>query len=115
MGGKTVETITRHPGTGATRRKVAGGIIGATAAVLAGKTLVGATQGGNGEARGKSKTPICHFDDDTGHYAFIQVPVKAGKGHANHTGDVFTDPDGAPVTREYCASLNGVPDPGPDG
>ena len=110
VGGKTVEMVSRHLGTNATRRKLAGGIIGATAAVLAGRTLVGAVKGGNGKAKGKSKTPICHYDDETGLYTFVQVPVKPGKGHAKHTVDVFTDSDGAPVTREYCASLN----PGPE-
>ena len=118
MGGKTVETISRHLGTNATRRRLAGGIIGATAAVLAGRTLVSAAKGGNGKAKakGKSKTPICHYDDETGQYTFVQVPVKAGKGHDKHAEDVVTDSDGAPVTQEYCASLNVVePEPEPVG
>ena len=68
-------------------------------------------KGGNGKAKGKSKSPICHYDDETGLYTFVQVPVKAGKGHAKHTEDVFVDSDGAAVTREYCASLNPEPEP----
>jgi hypothetical protein len=111
VGGKTVQMISRHLGTNATRRKLAGGIIGATAAVLAGRTLVSAAKGGSSKAKGKSKTPICHYDDETGLYTFVQVPVKAGKGHAKHTEDVFVDSDGAAVTREYCASLNLEPEP----
>jgi hypothetical protein len=111
VGGKTVEMVSRHLGTNATRRKLAGGIIGATAAVLAGRTLVGAVKGG--KAKGKSKTPICHYDDETGLYTFVQVPVKAEKGHTKHSEDVFVDLDDAPVTREYCASLNPEPEPEP--
>src|SRR5215207_8389294 len=98
VGGQTVEMVSRHLGTHATRRELAGGIIGATAPVLAGRPLVGAVKGG--KAKGKSKTPICHYDDETGLYTFVQVPVKPGNGHAKHTEDVFTDLDGAPVTRE---------------
>ncbi len=111
-GGKTVETISRHLGTNATRRKLAGGILGAAVAVLAGRTLMSAAKGGNGKgmAKDKAKTPICHYDDETGLYTFVQVPVKAGKGHAKHTENVFVDSDGAAVTREYCASLNPEPE-----
>jgi hypothetical protein len=77
------------PGERPSRRQVLGGLV----AAMAGTALatVGVTAKPNKvkpTPPGKNKVGICHFDAETGTYAFIQVPADKAKGHKKHTSDI---------------------------
>jgi hypothetical protein len=99
MEGKRFDQLIKRLGAGASRRHVLGGVIGATAAVLAGATVIEAKKGGNGKGQGKGrqKVTICHFqgtkDDGTPKYKALKLGAPGAANHLeNHEEDTpFVD------------------------
>ena len=86
------DTMTRGLTSETSRRRIVAGVLGGAVALLAGASLAapGGKKGGGALKSKPTKTPICHFDEETGLYTFVQVPLKPGKGHAKHANDVLT-------------------------
>src|SRR3954465_9488698 len=86
MEGKHFDELTKHLGTGTPRRQVLGGMIGATAALLTGATVLEAKHGkGKGKGKGRTKVAYC---PQTGNGSYRFVAVGAPSGHSKHKGDV---------------------------
>jgi hypothetical protein len=80
MEGKHFDQVIKRLGTGSSRRHVVGGVIGATAALLTGATVMGAKKGGKGG--GKTKKSVCHFSN--GHGGKYKKLTLGGPGADNH-------------------------------
>ena len=91
MNRNQIDTITRRLTSETSRRQIIAGVLGGAAALLAGSSVAGPAKKGGGALKSKpTKTPICHFDNETGLYTFMQVALKPGKGHDKHENDVLT-------------------------
>lgn len=113
------DRLTHHLTVEGSRRRMLGGIVAAAAAVVTGATVLeakgkskakgkGKGKGhGAAGAPGKNKVGLCHLDDESGLYTYLEVPPPAMKGHQKH-GDVPA-PNGA----ADCDALN-VPEPEPE-
>src|SRR5689334_9764070 len=102
------------------RRRLLGGLVAGAATAITGSVALGAKgkgkAKGNGKGKGsgkgygptgapgKNKVGVCHLDDETGLYTYLEVPPPAMKGHQKH-GDVPA-PNGA----ADCDALN-TPEP----
>jgi hypothetical protein len=101
MEGNTFDTIIRTLAAGSTRRRVLGGLIGTTAAVLAGAAVLEAKP--KGKAKGKSKkngnggggstvkVQICHRNHGRKGFKLITVGSPAAAAHERH-GDAVCNP-----------------------
>jgi hypothetical protein len=82
--------------TDASRRHVLGGLLGTTAAVLAGATVIEAKKGGNGKGKGNTKVTICHYQgtkNGTPKYKALSLGAPGAENHLrNHEEDTpFVD------------------------
>jgi hypothetical protein len=104
MEGNTFDTITRTLAAGLTRRRMLGGLIGTTAAVLAGAATLEAKpmgkakgknktngNGGNGRGAGTEKVQICHRNNGRKGFKLITVGSPAAAAHERH-GDTVCEP-----------------------
>jgi hypothetical protein len=84
MEGKHFDQVIKRLGTGSSRRGVVGGVIGATAALLIGATVLEAKPG-KGKGKGQTKVTICHYQgtkkDGTPKYKALKL---GAPGAANH-------------------------------
>jgi hypothetical protein len=108
MEGNTFDRIIRNLATGSTRRRVLGGVIGSTAAVLAGAAVLEAKPKGKGKRNGKGKKKgqngnngggggagtekvfICHRNNGRKGYTLIEVGAPAVPAHERH-GDTVCE------------------------
>ena len=104
MEGNTFDTIARILAAGSTRRRMLGGLIGTTAAVLAGATALeakpkGQAKGknknngngnGNGRGSGTEKVQICHRNHGKKGFKLITVGAPAAPAHERH-GDTVCE------------------------
>lgn len=103
------------------RRQVLGGIVGTTAAVLTGATVLEAKgkrkdqgkrqdQGkGKGSAGAPGKQPkvgLCHLDEESGAYTYLELPPPAAKAHVKHGDQELNEAD--------CLALNTAPEETPE-
>jgi len=88
MEGKHFDQLIKRLGAGSSRRRMLGGVIGATAAVLAGAAVLEAKPG-KGKGKGKTKLSYCH---QTGNGSYRFVTVGAPSGHRKHAGDILCTP-----------------------
>jgi hypothetical protein len=93
------DALAQELASGASRRRMLGGLVGGAAALLTGASLLEAKKGGkgkgkgngngkgkgngNGNGKGRTKVQICHLTDE-GTYTLIRVGSPAVKGHSKH-------------------------------
>lgn len=87
------------------------GLAATVVAVTTGASSLAAKGKGKGQGAtgtpGKNKVGLCHLDDETNLYTYIEVPPPAMKGHQKH--DDVLAPNGATA----CDGLN-KPEPEPE-
>jgi hypothetical protein len=83
MEGKHFDQVIKRLGTGSSRRHVVGSVIGATAALLTGATVLEAKKGAKGG--GKTKKSVCHFSN--GHGGKYKKLTLGGPGADNHVAN----------------------------
>jgi hypothetical protein len=81
MEGKHFDQLAKHLGTGTARRRVLGGMIGVTAALLTGAAVLEAKPGGG---KGKTKVSICHYQGTHKGTPKYKVLKLGAPGAANH-------------------------------
>ena len=84
MEGKHFDQLAKHLGTGTARRRVLGGMIGVTAALLTGAAVLEAKPK-PGHGGGKTKKSICHFSN--GHGGKYKKLTLGGPGADNHVAN----------------------------
>ena len=99
MDGTGFDRITRGLASGASRRKVFGGLLGGAAALVTGAAALEAKKGGNGKgkAKGKTKVTFCHKGK------LITVGAPASKAHLKH-GDTQCVPGECQVAATGCSA-----------
>jgi len=88
MEGKNFDQLIKRLGTGTARRRVLGGMIGVTAALVTGAAVLEAKPG-KGKGKGQQKLSYCH---QTGNGSYRFVTVGAPSGHSKHAGDILCTP-----------------------
>ena len=87
MEGKHFDQLTKRLGTGAARRRVLGGLIGVTAALVTGAALLEAKPG-KGKGKGQQKVTICHYqgtkEDGTPKYKALTLGAPGAENHLEH-------------------------------
>jgi hypothetical protein len=111
MDGKQFDQVIKRLGAGATRRRMLGGVIGTSAALLAGATVLEAKRGGQGRGRGRgrgkgtTKLSYCH-QNGNGSYRF--VTVGAPSAHSRHEGDIPCTPTAECQVATGCDETTGT-------
>lgn len=95
MEGKHFDQLIKRLGTGTARRRVLGGMIGVTAALLTGAAVLEAKPG-KGKGRGQTKVTICHYQgtkNGTPKYKALTLGAPGAENHLrNHEEDTpFVD------------------------
>jgi hypothetical protein len=96
MDGERFDTIAKGLATGSSRRRVIGGVLGSTVALLAGRTTL-AAKGKKGkkaksrkakvraqsenQGKGQEKVTLCHWDEDTQRYEVKTVGAPGADAH----------------------------------
>jgi hypothetical protein len=104
MEGKHFDQLIKRLGAGTARRRVLGGVIGVTAALLTGAAVLEAKPG-KGKAKGKPKVSYCH---QTGNGTYRFVTVGAPSGHSKHEGDIPCTPPAECQVATGCDETNGT-------
>jgi len=104
MEGKHFDELTKHLGTGTARRRVLGGMIGVTAALLTGAAVLEAKPK-PGKGKGQTKLSYCH-QTGNGSYRFVTVGAPSAHG-SKHVGDVPCAPAACQVATG-CDQTTGV-------
>jgi hypothetical protein len=117
------DSLSQYLAVEGSRRRILGGIVAAAASVVTGATALGVKGKAKGKSKdkgkgqghgaagapGKNKVGLCHLDDETGLFSYLEVPPPAMKGHLKH-GD-----QPALGGAADCDALNGSePEPEPE-
>jgi len=87
MEGKNFDQLIKRLSTDTARRRVLGGMIGVTAALVTGAAVLEAKPG-NGKGKGQQKVTICHYqgtnDDGTPKYKALTLGAPGAENHLKH-------------------------------
>jgi hypothetical protein len=90
------------------RRQMLGGLVGAAAVLSGGGVLDARSSKSKGKAKGKGKgkgkgsagapgqqpkVGVCHFDDESGLYTYLEVPPPAANAHMKHGDQALNNAD----------------------
>lgn len=104
MEGKNFDQLIKRLGTGTARRRVLGGMIGVTAALVTGAAVLEAKPG-KGKHKGQPKVSYCH---QTGNGSYRFVTVGAPSGHSKHEGDILCTPPAPCQVATGCDATTGA-------
>jgi len=104
MEGKQFDQVIKRLGTSTARRRVLGGMVGVTAALLTRATVLEAKPG-KGKGKGQTKLSYCH---QTGNGSYRFVKVGAPSGHSKHEGDILCTPAACQGAATGCDRTTGA-------